>query len=116
MKFKQFRRLEDTSFARMHFGRAQFPAVARAEPRGEISLQCFRPAGCDHAGRVQRTTESVRCPATAKRFEIRERDGRVAGNFAPGMKHGLGAVEPFRRLPENFQGVFSHKRNEPRAS
>jgi hypothetical protein len=25
------------------------------------------------------------------------------------MKHGLGAVEAFGRLAENFQGVFFHK-------
>ena len=90
LEFKQLRRLAYTGFARMHFGRAQFLAVKRAEPRGEILLQRFRPVGCNHASRVQRAAESVRCPAAAKRFEIGERDGSVAGNFAPGMKHELG--------------------------
>ena len=60
--------MDDTSFARMHLGRAQFLAVKRAQPHGEILLQRFRPVRRDHAGRVQRTAESVWCPATAKRF------------------------------------------------
>jgi hypothetical protein len=42
-------------------------------------------------------------------FHIGERDGSVAGNFAPGMKHGLGAVKAIRRLSENFQRMFFHK-------
>ena len=116
MESKQFSRLSDTGFAWMHFGRAQFFAVNRAEPSGEILFQRFRPVGRNQTSRVQRPAESIRCPTTAKRFEIGECYGRVPGNFAPGMKHGLGAVESFRRLPENFQGVFFHKRNEPRGT
>ena len=112
---KQFRRLHDTGVARMHFGRAQFLAVDRAEPRGEILLQRLRPVGGNQASRVQRAAESARCPPAAKRFQVVERDGRVTGNFAPGIQHSLGAVETFRRLPENFQGVFFHAKNEPRA-
>src|ERR1039457_7737794 len=96
MEFKQFRRLANTGFARMHFGRTKFFAVKRAEPGGEILLQRYRPPGRNHTGRVQRAAESVRCPATAKMFHIGERDGSVAGNVAPGMKHGLGAVTASR--------------------
>jgi hypothetical protein len=33
---KQFRCLSDTGFTRMHFGRAQFFAIKRAEPGGEM--------------------------------------------------------------------------------
>ena len=105
---EQFRGLGDTGFARMHFGRAQFRAIHRTEPRSKILPQRFRAVRRDHAGRVQRAAESVRGPATAKRFEIGERDGPVAGYFVPGVKHRLGAVEPFRIFPKNFQGVFFH--------
>ena len=100
----------------MHFGRAQFLAVKRAEPGGEILLQRFRPVRRNHASRVQRPAKSVWCSTAAKKFEIGQCNGSVAGDFAPGMKHGLGAVESFRRLPENFQSVLFHKRNEPRAA
>lgn len=116
MEFEQFRCLDDTGFTRMHFGRAQFPAILRAKSRGEMLLQCFRPARCDHASRVQRAAESVRCPSAAEWLQIGERNGRVAGNFAPGMKHRLGAIESFGRLSENFQSVLFHKWNEPRGA
>jgi len=57
---------------------------------------------------MQRSTKSGWCPAAAKRFEISQGDGSIAGYFAPGMQYRLGAVEMFRRLPENFQGVVFH--------
>ena len=82
---KQFRRLHDTGFARMHFGRAQFLAVKRAEPRSEILLQSRRPIGRDHTSRVQCAAESIWSPTTAERFQIGECYGRVAGYFAPGI-------------------------------
>ena len=101
MIFQQFRRLDDTGFARMRFGRAQFLAVKRAEPSGEILLQRFRPVRRDQASRVQRPAESLRRPPAAKRLEISERDGSISGNFAPGVEHGLGAVETFRIFPKD---------------
>ena len=54
----------------MHFGRAQFFAVNRAEPSGEILLQRFRPVGRDQASRVECAAESIGCPTTAERFKI----------------------------------------------
>ena len=100
----------------MHFGRAQFFAVNRAEPSGEILLQRFRPVGRDQASRVQRTAESIWCPATAKWFKIGERNGSVTGHFLPGIKDRLGAIESFGRLSENFQRLLFHKRNEPQVA
>jgi len=68
MEFKQFRRLGDAGFARMHFGRAQFFAIKRTEPRGEILFQRLRVVRRNYAGRVQRAAESIWCPATPKWF------------------------------------------------
>ena len=116
MESKQIRGLGDTGFARMHFGRAQFFAVKGAKSGRKILLQRFRPVGCDHASRVQRAAESVRCPSAAEWLQIGERNGRVAGNFAPGMKHRLSAIQSFGRLSEYFQSVLFHKRNEPRVA
>lgn len=69
----------------MNFSGAQLFAVNRAKSRCKVLLQRFRSFGRNHASRVQRTAEAVRRPPTAKRFEITEHDGLIAGNFAPGI-------------------------------
>lgn len=94
----------------MHLGGAQFLAVERTHPGGELRFQLIRPGGRDQAGGVQRAAKSLRRPAAAEGFQVRQCEGGVAGNLAPGVEHGLRAVQPIRWLPEDSKCVCFHQR------
>jgi hypothetical protein len=105
------RRLGNALGAGVLFGGAYFLAVKRTDPRREGRFQLLRPVGRKQAGRVNGAAKPLGRPTRAGRFEFGDRDRGIPDHLAPGMQHGLGAVETIRRLPENFQGVFFHSYN-----
>jgi hypothetical protein len=98
---QQFRRFNNAGNATM-ISSVQFFAVNGTETIGKTSFQNFRAFRCSETSRVERTAKPVRRMTAAKWLQTGDGNGRVAGNFMPGMEHGLGAIQAFGRLPKNF--------------